>query len=90
MAKVNIIYRIMPTEVGDEILAEIIRELKNKAKSKGFDLLDYKEEPIAFGLKALLVLFSVEEREGVTEELESIINSVNKVSNWEVVRLTRY
>ena len=90
MAKVHIIYRILPTEVGDDILAAIIRELKERVKNLGADLLDYKEEPIAFGLKALLVLFSLEEKEGALQAIEELLSSIDKISNWEVVRLTRY
>ncbi len=90
MAKVNIIYRILPKEVGDDFLNSIINELKEKLEEQGFELLDYKHEPIAFGLKALLILVSVAEEEGVLQKVENIINSIDKISNWEVVRLTRY
>jgi|Deesub1362B_J571_1020462.scaffolds.fasta_scaffold00004_135 elongation factor 1-beta len=89
MAQVRIIYKIFPSEAGDEVLSSILEELRDKGREVGFEVVDHKEEPIAFGLKALLVLVVVDEREGVLDKVEEAINSIEDISSVEVMRMTR-
>lgn len=89
MAHVRILYKILPKDIEEGINEEIISSIKRKSEEIGFKFLDYKEEPIAFGLNAVLVLIEVEEREGVLKEVEDALATIPLVSTIEVVRLTR-
>ena len=86
---INIIYRILPEETGEEIIEEIIEELARKADELNFKILDYKKEAVAFGLFSLLLLIEVEEREGILEDIEAAIASTKGVSTLDVIKLTR-
>ncbi len=46
-------------------------------------------QPIAFGLKALLITFIVEDKEGGSEALEEAIANVDDVESVQVVAVTR-
>ena len=89
MAQVVITLRIMPkdTEVG-------LEELESKAKKEIVDFCSSKEfktqvQPIAFGLKALNILFVMDESKGSTEALEQKISQINGVESVEVTDVRR-
>ncbi len=46
-------------------------------------------KPIAFGLKALLITFIVEDQEGGSEALEEAISSLDEVESVQVVAVSR-
>ncbi|MGZ4907728.1 MAG: elongation factor 1-beta [Halobacteriota archaeon] len=46
-------------------------------------------QPIAFGLKALLITFIVEDKEGGSEALEKAISSLDDVESIQVVAVSR-
>ncbi len=46
-------------------------------------------QPIAFGLKALLITFIVEDKEGGSEALEDAISSLDDVESVNVVAVSR-
>ncbi len=46
-------------------------------------------QPIAFGLKALLITFIVEDKEGGSEALEAAIARLDEVESVQVVAVTR-
>jgi elongation factor 1-beta len=46
-------------------------------------------QPIAFGLKALLITVIVEDKEGGTEALEASISVIEEVESIQVVAVTR-
>jgi elongation factor 1-beta len=46
-------------------------------------------QPIAFGLKALLITVIVEDREGGTEALEASLSVIEEVESIQVVAITR-
>lgn len=89
MAQVRIVYKIFPSEAGDKLLENIIHRLREKGGEVGFEVVDHRKEPIAFGLKALLVLIVLDEREGILEKVEEAINGMEGISSVEVVRMTR-
>jgi len=89
MAKVVVTLRIMPqsTDVN-------LSEIESEAKGKIIDFCNSNEfkthiEPIAFGLKALNILFVMDEGKGSTEKLENIINQINGVESVEVTDVRR-
>ena len=46
-------------------------------------------QPIAFGLKALLITVIVQDREGGTEALEASLSAIEDVESIQVVAVTR-
>lgn len=48
-----------------------------------------EQEPIAFGLKALKILFVADEAKGSTDELETKINLIEGVSSVETTDVRR-
>ncbi|MDP8002626.1 MAG: elongation factor 1-beta [Caldisphaera sp.] len=88
MAKVAVVLKVMPNSL-DINLSDLKDSIK-KSLPEGYNILDSKEEPVAFGLKALILLVSMPENtEGGTEELESKIREVNGVEDVEVETISR-
>ena len=80
--------KIMPESV-DTDLAELKEKLKNTIP-KGAELHgDIEEEPIAFGLKALIVTSIVNDEEGGTEGAEEAFAKVSGVENVQVLEAYR-
>jgi len=87
-SRVLVLLRIFPKDI-DVNLEELVEKI-NKNLPKDFVILQYKEEPIAFGLKALKLLVSIPEfKEGGTYELEQSIQKIDEVSELEVLNVTR-
>lgn len=89
MARVVVTLRIMPqsTEVN-------LNELETKAKQEIIDFCNSEEfkisiKPIAFGLKALEILFVMNEGIGSTEKLEQKISQIDGVESVEVTDVRR-
>ncbi|WP_292387959.1 elongation factor 1-beta [Methanosarcina sp. UBA5] len=80
--------KIMPESV-DTDLAELKEKIKGVIPA-GADLHgDIVEEPIAFGLKALIVALIVNDEEGGTEPAEEAFAKVSGVENVQVVDVYR-
>lgn len=81
--------KIMPESIDTDLA-----ELKEKIKSvipAGADLHgDIVEEPIAFGLKALIVTLIVNDEEGGTEPAEEAFAKVSGVENVQVIDVNRF
>jgi elongation factor 1-beta len=88
MGSVIITYKIFPTgtEVNfDELKKKIEATLPSLAKVTG-----YGEEPIAFGLKALLVQINFpEDQTGTLEEVEKKLESISDVSQLQTLMVRR-
>ncbi|MEM1628323.1 MAG: elongation factor 1-beta [Desulfurococcaceae archaeon] len=88
MAHVAVIVRIFPEDIEikhDELLNRI-----EKSLPQGYSIKAWEEEPIAFGLKALKILFLMpEETEGGTEQLETTLSQIPGVSQVEVLMVQR-
>ncbi len=86
MSKVLVRIRILPTDTSVDL-----KELANrvaKALEGTADVVRASEEPIAFGLSALIIDLVMEEREGGTYDVEQAISSVEGVSELDVVRVS--
>ncbi|MFH0711591.1 MAG: elongation factor 1-beta [archaeon] len=86
MATAAIQFKIMP-----ENLETNLKDLKNKIKSKIESFKsgvfnEAKEEPIAFGLKALIVTFALSE----DEEVDSVENALKEIEGVSSIELTDY
>ena len=89
MASVVVTLRIMPNNPGTDLSV-----LETEAKKEIVKFCDSKEfkvkiEPIAFGLKALNLLFVMDESKGSTEELEEKIKLIDGVESVEVTDVRR-
>ncbi|ABP94386.1 MULTISPECIES: elongation factor 1-beta [Metallosphaera] len=88
MTDVMVVLKVFPE--GDETdLEKVANELVSKLP-EGYKLVRKETEPIAFGLKALVVYVSMPEKtEGGTDTLEELASSIEGVSHAEVVGITR-
>ena len=79
--------RIMP--VSPEVDLEIIKTAAKKAieKNKGKNV-SFNEEPIAFGLKAIIAGFDLDESDGL-EPVEDALGKIENISSVQVVDMRR-
>lgn len=89
MADVVITMKIMPESPDVDL-----EQIKNKAldKIKAFTEMDnYKtsEEALAFGLKAVVIMFVMFEGKGTTETLEADIETIDGIASVEVTDVRR-
>jgi len=83
MAKVLLTLKVLPSSVEadlNQIKERIVKEIGN---------VSIKEEPIAFGLTALIVNTLIEDREGEVERIEKKIKSIENVGEIEVIEVAR-
>ncbi|NLI62688.1 MAG: elongation factor 1-beta [Methanosarcinaceae archaeon] len=88
MSLVAVQMKVMPesadTDMG--VLKEkIINNMPKSAKLNG----EIEEEPIAFGLKALIVTVLVEDDEGGVESVEEAINAIPEAESIQIITMTR-
>ena len=84
MARLLLIVKILPT--GTEInLDELVR---NNLSDK-IELKEYSKEPLAFGLEFIKAQFTLDDAEGQMDSLENSVKSVDGVSEFEVMNMSR-
>ena len=89
MANVVVSFRIMPRDTSIDL-----SKLETKVKKEIVDFCNSNEfrtqiEPIAFGLKALNIIFVMDESKGSTEKLEKKISHIDGVESVEVIDVRR-
>ncbi len=82
MAKVYMKLRVMPEDV--EVDLERIYERIKEVAPERVEIRDYKIQPIAFGLKALLVMAILPDEGGICDKLIEKIQSIDGVESVEV------
>ncbi|WP_456328061.1 elongation factor 1-beta [Archaeoglobus sp.] len=82
MGKVYMKLRVMPEDV-DVDLEKVYEKIKNVAP-ENVEIKDYKIQPIAFGLKALLVVAVMPDEGGIGDKLVERIQSIEGVESVEV------
>ena len=88
MAKVRILYKIMPEDAGKDV-EEIERLVREASKDGKYEVLGARVEDIGFGIKALHILISLDEEEGLLEEVEERIKALDNVGSLEVEGISR-
>jgi len=88
MATAGIQFKIMPKDTETD-LKKLATEIKTKIESFESGVLnEIKEEPIAFGLKALIVTSAISENEEV-DKVENAISEIEGVSSVELIDYRR-
>lgn len=87
MAKVLAVVKIFPKSI--ETNLESLKDEIRKALTPDFTIHSYSEEPIAFGLVALITNILMEDSAGNIDRMESSINDLADVSQIEVTRVMR-
>jgi translation elongation factor aEF-1 beta len=89
MAKILISYKILPTEVTidlEELRLKIKKEIPDYSSIHGF-----AEEPIAYGLTALIAHIVIpEDKPGALDELEKTLHGISEISQIETLTIHRY
>jgi len=87
MAKVLAIVKIFPKSI--ETNLESLKDEIRKALSSDVTVHSFNEEPIAFGLVALIANVLMEDSTGNIDRVELSINDLADVSQIEVMRVMR-
>ena len=88
MGRIKVVYKVFPEDV-----VESFDDLKKKIEGclpKNSEVEGYGEEPIAFGLKALLVQVTFPEDEtGIVDTFETDMEKIQGVSQVQTVMVRR-
>ncbi len=87
MARLVARIRILPAEAESNL--EAVTELLRKSMPEGMELKNSSMEPIAFGLKAIIGDFLLDDAEGQMDKLEESIKQVQGVGEIEVMNISR-
>lgn len=78
-----------PQEDLKKISKSVNEKVRKFAKLKEDEEVRIQEEPVAFGLNALKIMFVMEEIQGSTEPLEKELQNIKGVNSVEVTDVRR-
>ena len=87
MGKVIVQARVMPEKVDTDFnkLKDLLKEVISKHGEFGVA----KEVPVAFGLKAIVVSFILEDKDGVMTAVEEEVKTIEGLQSFDVLDLRR-
>jgi len=87
MARLVARIRILPAEA-ESNLDSVVQSIKSSIP-QGMEMKGHALEPIAFGLKAIVGDFLLEDAEGQMDKLEDMIKNVEGVGEIDVMNISR-
>jgi len=88
MAKILIKLKIMPKGIETDLSA-LLKKCEEKIKGYGGRVHQAEQVPIAFGLKALMIILIADEVPGGTETLETALKDIKDISTVDVLDVRR-
>ena len=88
MARLVARIRILPAEA-ESNLDSVVQSIKSSIP-QGMEMKGHALEPIAFGLKAIVGDFLLEDAEGQMDKLEDMIKNVEGVGEIEVMNISNH
>ena len=87
MGEVLTTMKIMPDSPDEDL--EAIKETIKSSMPEGAKLHDMSEEPIAFGLVAIILQFITDDGEGGSEPVEEMVSAIPGVASIEITGVGR-
>jgi len=87
MGEVLTTMKIMPDS--PDVDLEAIKAATKDSMPEGAKLHDISEEPIAFGLVAIILNFITEDGEGGSEPVEEMVSAIEGVASFEITGVGR-
>ena len=88
MGKIVIAYKIFPSESSVDL--NLLKEKIMKKLSDIASIQKFVEEPIAFGLSALVVNMVLPETEGILDEAEKKLTDMEEVGQIQTLGVNRF